>query len=83
MINLIIHLLSNVKPVMFFVLLGSTSNSYIFFSPVYIDLLKFNNRNTRKRCEICSKLSIKTPNDVGEGFCKNSSRLLPVYKSFS
>ena len=29
--------------------------------PVNIYLLKFNNRNTRKRCEICSKLSIKTP----------------------
>ena len=23
--------------------------------------LKVNNRNTRKRCEICSKLTIKTP----------------------
>ena len=26
-----------------------------------IYLFKFNNRNTRKRCEICSKLTIKTP----------------------
>ena len=25
------------------------------------DLFKFNNRNTRKRCEICLKLTIKTP----------------------
>ena len=24
-------------------------------------MLKFNNRNTRARCEICSKLTIKTP----------------------
>ena len=24
-------------------------------------LFKVNNRNTRKRCEICSKLTIKTP----------------------
>ena len=24
-------------------------------------LFKVNNRNTRKRCEICSKLKIKTP----------------------
>ena len=24
-------------------------------------LLKVNNRNTRKRCEICSKLTVKTP----------------------
>ena len=28
--------------------------------PVGIHLLKFNNRNTRTRCEICSKLTIKT-----------------------
>ena len=26
-----------------------------------IYLFKFNNRNTRKRCEVCSKLTIKTP----------------------
>ena len=29
--------------------------------PVDIYLLKGNNRNTRTRCEICSKLTIKTP----------------------
>ena len=29
--------------------------------PVGIYLLKVNNRNTRARCEICSKLTIKTP----------------------
>ena len=29
--------------------------------PANIYLLKTNNRNTRKRCEICSKLTIKTP----------------------
>ena len=28
--------------------------------PASIHLLKINNRNTRKRCEICSKLTIKT-----------------------
>ena len=32
--------------------------------PANIYLLKVNNRNTRKRCEICSKLTIKTPHDV-------------------
>ena len=26
-----------------------------------IYFFKFNNRNTRKRCEVCSKLTIKTP----------------------
>ena len=30
-------------------------------SPVGIYLLKVNNRNTRTRCEICSKLTVKTP----------------------
>ena len=31
------------------------------FDQPNIFLLKVNNRNTRKRCEICSKLTIKTP----------------------
>ena len=30
-------------------------------NPTDIYLFKFNNGNTRKRCEICSKLTIKTP----------------------
>ena len=30
----------------------STANIYLF---------KVNNRNTRERCEVCSKLTIKTP----------------------
>ena len=30
-------------------------------NPANIQLFKVNNRNTRKRCEICSKLTIKTP----------------------
>ena len=29
--------------------------------PVGIYLLKVNNRNTRTKCEICSKFTIKTP----------------------
>ena len=35
-------------------------NNNITF-PVNIYLFKVNKRNTRKRCEICSKLTIKTP----------------------
>ena len=31
------------------------------FNPAGIYLLKVNNRNTRTRCVICSKLTIKTP----------------------
>ena len=34
-------------------------NSYFISAGIY--LLKVNNRNTRIRCEICSKLTIKTP----------------------
>ena len=30
-------------------------------SPINIYLFKVNNRNTRTRCETCSKLTIKTP----------------------
>ena len=32
--------------------------------PMDIYMLKVNNRNTRTRCEICSKLTIKTPDGV-------------------
>ena len=31
------------------------------YVPAIIYLFKLNNRNTRKRCEICSKLTVKTP----------------------
>ena len=37
------------------------SLSICLSSPASIYLRKVNNRNTRKRCEICSKLTIKTP----------------------
>ena len=35
---------------------------------VGICLLKVNNRNTRRKCEICLKLTIKTPNDANASF---------------
>ena len=31
------------------------------YNPANIYMFKFNNRNTRKRCEICSKVTIKIP----------------------
>ena len=34
---------------------------YYFEYPAAIYLLNFNNRNSRARCEICSELTIKTP----------------------
>ena len=37
------------------------SSSFRLFYPANIYLFKVNNRNTRKRCETCSKLTIKTP----------------------
>ena len=37
--------------------------------PVNIYLLKVNNRNTRTRCEICSKLTIKTPERCTSSWC--------------
>ena len=36
----------------------------IILDPVGIYLLKVNKRNTRARCEICSKLTIKMPERV-------------------
>ena len=43
----------------FKLLLVTTSCNYSYQAGIY--LLKVNNRNTRTRCEICSKLTIKTP----------------------
>ena len=36
-------------------------NQNLALDPANIYLFKVNNKNTRKRCEICSKLTIKTP----------------------
>ena len=38
-------------------MVDASSNPY----PANIYLIKVNNKNTRKRCEICSKFTIKTP----------------------
>ena len=40
---------------------GYVNATRVFSNPVDIYLLKVNNRNTRARCEICSKLTIKAP----------------------
>ena len=40
---------------------GLLSDDFIPKIPVGIYLLKVNNKNFRTRCEICSKLTIKTP----------------------
>ena len=40
---------------------GSFPGGSFLDTPAKIYLFKVNNRNTRKRCEICSKFKIKTP----------------------
>ena len=45
--------------------------------PVGIYLLKVNNRNTRTRCEICSKLTIKTQEQRHWRKCKCRLDSLP------
>ena len=40
---------------------GSIHSHIESTNPAGIYLLKVDNRNTRARCEICSKLTIKTP----------------------
>ena len=51
----------------FLMILRDLGNASVLFAnlrasyPAGIYLLKFNNRNTRTRCKICSKLTIKTP----------------------
>ena len=50
----------NIDPI-FFTFFRTSLKSIEGHQPIYIYLFKFNNRNTRKRCEIFSKLTIKTP----------------------
>ena len=50
--------------------------------PENIYLLKLNNRKTRRRCEICSSLTIKTPELPHAGsavFIVNFDNILPLF----
>ena len=38
--------------------------NYVSGSPTNICMFEFKNRNTRKQCEICSRLTIKTTDNV-------------------
>ena len=49
----------------------SNSKDQASNKPANIYLFQVNNRNTRKRCEICSELIIKTQNDVTGVFIVN------------
>ena len=42
-------------------ILCAENQGVFWMKPSKTYLFKFNNRSTRKRCEICSKLTIKTP----------------------
>ena len=55
----------NIRKCLFFcVFRGYKKSSLISFSPASINLLKVSNKNTRKICEICSKLTMKTPDVI-------------------
>ena len=41
--------------------MATSSNNIYNVNPAGNYMFKVNNRNTRTRCEICSKLTIKTP----------------------
>ena len=49
---------------MIFILDNNNNTAISKMIPANIYLLKVNNRNTRTRREVCSKLKIKTPDDV-------------------
>ena len=55
----------------------------IIITPTNIYLFKLNNRNTRKRCEICSKLTIKTTANVSWGVYFNifTKEYILIYQS--
>ena len=44
-------------------------------------MFKVNNRNNRTRCEICSKLTIKTPERRHKDLIKNNTKILKIVKS--
>ena len=57
-------------------------NDFCIFMKTYIPaniyLFKVNNRNTRRRCEICSKLSIRTPGRR-QGLTNGMSKILTKF----
>ena len=50
--------------------------------PANIYLFKVNNRKNRKRCEICSKLIIKTPEQRHSGFIVNFEGISQLFLVF-
>ena len=48
----------------FHLLLNPTATLTCSMFPANMNLLKVNKRNTRKMCELCSKLTIKTPEQL-------------------
>ena len=54
----------------------------MYFFPTNIYLFKINNRNTRKRCGICLKLTIKHQNDVNDVILVFLSIILGIFHTF-
>ena len=52
-------------------------------SPTNIYMFKFKNRNTRKRCEICSRLTIKTTDNVAIVNFDHISQLFLMFLSLT
>ena len=51
--------------------------------PTNIYLFRVNNSNTRKRCEICSKLTIKSPQRRSTVFIVNFEHVSHLFNPFS
>ena len=61
-----------------------TSGNNIYIrknSPIDIYLFIVNNSNTRKRCERCSKLTIKTPEQCSTVFIVNFEHIHTFFKT--
>ena len=54
----------SINPLTGFRVSGILARNVLRSSPANIYLFKVNDRNTRKRCEISSKLTIEIPDDV-------------------
>ena len=52
------------------------------YSPAGIHLFQLNNRNSRARCEICSKLAIKTPERCSGAIIVNFEHILHLVQVF-
>ena len=57
-------------------------NIYLHNHLPNIYVFKVNNKNTRKRCDVCSKLTIKHQNDVNDVFLVFLLLTLDIFNTF-